>query len=180
MITKFVFAGFGGQGVISMGQILASIAMKRGFEVSFMPSYGPEMRGGTANCTVIISDKKIASPVTDSIDVLCAMNSSSLEKFSKYVVEGGFIFINSAMIKEPFKKEGVKSVYIDPKKMAQTLGNEKVANVVMLGAVLFEIKIMDIVNMEEIFRDIFEGKSESIVLLNKEAISLWEKEKHRL
>ena len=180
MVIRFVFAGFGGQGVISMGQILASIAMKKNFEVSFMPSYGPEMRGGTANCTVIVSDKKIASPVTDSIDVLCAMNSSSLEKFSKDVAEGGFIFINSGMIKEPFSRDSVKSVYLDPKKMAQSLGNEKVANVVMLGAVLSEIKIMELDSMEEILRDIFEGKPESIVLLNKEAISLWEKEKHRL
>lgn len=180
MVTKFIFAGFGGQGVISMGQILALIAMRRGFEVSFMPSYGPEMRGGTANSTVIVSDKKIASPITDSIDVLCAMNGSSLEKFSKDVVPGGFIFINSGMIKEPFIKPSVKSVYLDPKKMALALGNEKVANVVMLGAVLSEINIMETGNMDDILEYIFQGKSDDIVSLNKEAISLWEKEKHRL
>ena len=180
MTEEIIIAGFGGQGVLSMGKIIAYSGIMQDLEVCWMPSYGPEMRGGTANSTVIVSDKKIASPITDSIDVLCAMNGSSLEKFSKDVVPGGFIFINSGMIKEPFTKPSVKSVYLDPKKMALALGNEKVANVVMLGAVLSEINIMETGNMDDILEYIFQGKSDDIVSLNTEAISLWEKEKHRL
>lgn len=175
MVSRFLFAGFGGQGVLMMGQLLSQQAMLSGKEVSYMPSYGPEMRGGTANCTVIVSDEPIASPVADGLDVLVAMNGSSLEKFGPLVVSGGLIFVNSGMVSEKIERKDLKAYYVDCKKIAQTsLGNEKAANVVMLGAILKGTGIVPLEGMEKVFEEVFSGKGRNMVDLNLKALSLWE------
>ena len=108
MAAKRIFiAGFGGQGILLIGQMLAYAAMLEGREVSWMPSYGPEMRGGTANCTVIISDHPIASPIVTEVDVLLAMNGSSLEKFLPMVVPGGEVIVNSGIITDKVARTDV-------------------------------------------------------------------------
>ena len=176
MSTKrFLFAGFGGQGVLLMGQILSYGAMISGREVSFMPSYGPEMRGGTANCTVIVSDQPIASPVASQLDVLVAMNGSSLERFQNQVSKGGIIFINSGMIHDVVVPDGVQAVYVDCKKMAaQILQNEKVANVVMLGAVLKETKVLEPQHWKPAIESMFQEKKQGMIEINNRALHAYE------
>jgi 2-oxoglutarate ferredoxin oxidoreductase subunit gamma len=111
--TRIFIAGFGGQGILLIGQMLAYTAMLEGREVSWMPAYGPEMRGGTANCTVVISDKPIASPIVTSVDVLLVMNGSSLDKFTDMVVPGGTIIVNSGIVSKKVERTDVKAIYVD-------------------------------------------------------------------
>lgn len=171
---RIVFAGFGGQGILMMGQILAYGAMLEGKEVTFMPSYGPEMRGGTANCTVVIADAPIASPITTDIDILVAMNSSSLEKFQDSVVPGGTIFVNSGMVTGEIERQDVEVFYVNGIKMAKDLfQNEKVANVVLLGAVIHETQIIPLDHMESVFKQTFKGKKSGLIKLNINAVNAW-------
>ncbi len=171
---RIVFAGFGGQGILMMGQILAYGAMLEGREVTFMPSYGPEMRGGTANCTVVIADAPIASPITTDIDILVAMNGSSLEKFQDSVVPGGSIFVNSGMVTGKIERQDVEAFYVNGIKIAKDLfQNEKVANVVLLGAVIHETQIIPLDHMERVFKQTFKGKKAGLVELNVKAINAW-------
>ncbi|MDZ7363279.1 MAG: 2-oxoacid:acceptor oxidoreductase family protein [candidate division KSB1 bacterium] len=133
---RLKLAGFGGQGILFMGVALAEAGMRAGRQVSWLPSYGPEMRGGTANCHVIISDKPIGSPLVSETDVLVAMNRPSLEKFQSEVRPGGMILYDSSLISGVVLREEVKAYAVPATKIADQLGNAKVANVVMLGAYL--------------------------------------------
>jgi len=135
MITRTVFSGFGGQGVLLMGYILSHGAMLKGLNVTYFPAYGAEMRGGTANCTVTVSDKKIASPVASNPDILVAMNVPSLDKFGPAVVENGFVFLNSSLVSETPNREDVEVIKVPTLELAQEVGSERVANMVMIGAV---------------------------------------------
>lgn len=132
---RAIFAGFGGQGVMLMGQIVAQSGMNEGKEVSWLPSYGPEMRGGTANCAVIVSEAPVASPVIDhNATVLVAMNGPSLDKFENDLLPDSVVLVNSSLIEKKVSRDDVKSYYIDCNDIANELGNLKVANMVMLGA----------------------------------------------
>jgi 2-oxoglutarate ferredoxin oxidoreductase subunit gamma len=156
MLTEMVFAGFGGQGVLSMGAMLAYAAMKEGYEVSWMPSYGPEMRGGTANCMVNISDEPISSPIVNEYDIGLVFNLPSLKKFEQKIKPGGILLWESSIIKEPPVRDDI-TVYAVPaiKVAAEQLENTKVMNMVAMGALL---KVANIV------------KKESVVLALKEAL----------
>lgn len=136
MLEKNIFAGFGGQGVLLMGQLLAEAGMNEGKHTSWIPAYGPEMRGGTANCSVIISDQEIASPVVTAATGLVAMNRPSLEKFQAAVVPGGKIFINSSVVDIKPSRTDVEVYYVPCNQIAEELGNGKVGNMVMLGKYL--------------------------------------------
>lgn len=130
-----IFAGFGGQGVMLMGQIVAQSGMNEGKEVSWLPSYGPEMRGGTANCSVIVSEAPIASPIIDhNATCLVAMNAPSLDKFEADLLPGGVVLINSSLIDKKVTREDVTAYYVPCNELANDLGNLKVSNMVMLGA----------------------------------------------
>jgi len=134
---EIIIAGFGGQGIILAGRLLAQAAMNSGREVTYMPSYGAEVRGGTAKCMVIISDKPIASPIISSPDVLIAMNKASLLKYGPGLKEGGLLVVNSSLVDELCRLEpGVKTVWVPADETAVKLGNQKSANMVMLGAYL--------------------------------------------
>lgn len=133
---RLKISGFGGQGILFMGVALAEAGMRAGRQVSWLPSYGPEMRGGTANCHVIISDKPIGSPLVSETDVLIAMNRPSLEKFQPEVRRGGLILYNNSLISGVTLREDVQVVPVPATELADNLGNSKVANVVMLGAYL--------------------------------------------
>jgi len=134
---EVVIAGFGGQGIILAGRLLAQTAMKAGKEVTYMPSYGAEVRGGTANCMVIIADEPIACPVVGSPDSLIAMNKASLEKFGPHIKNGGLLVMNSSLIDdEPKLDDTVEILKVPADEIAVQLGNAKVANMVALGAYL--------------------------------------------
>ena len=134
---KVICAGFGGQGVMLMGQLISYAGMLEGKEVSWLPSYGPEMRGGTANCSVMVSERPIGSPViTDDATVAIVMNLPSLDKFQPDVHAGGKLIINSSLIEKKASRSDIHAYYIPANEIANELGNARVANMVMLGAFL--------------------------------------------
>ncbi len=134
MQREVKFAGFGGQGILSAGKFLADAALIEGKEVAWVPSYGPEMRGGTAYCTVVVSDTPIGSPIVNNPTDLVAMNRPSLEKFEADPKEGGLILINTSLIPERTERKDVTQVLVDANEVAIKLGNTRGANMVALGA----------------------------------------------
>lgn len=168
---RVICAGFGGQGVMSMGQLLTYAGMIEGKEVSWLPSYGPEMRGGTANCAVTVSDKPVASPLIAN-DATCtiAMNLPSLDKFESEVVAGGKILVNSSLIERKVEREDVDAYYINANELALELGNPRVANMIMLGAYLELSKTVEVDSVLEAFKKVFGPSKEKFVPLNKEAL----------
>ena len=133
MNHKIIVAGFGGQGVLSIGIMLAYSAMTEGREVSWLPSYGPEMRGGTANCSVNISDKPVASPIVTKPNILIVMNTPSLAKFENAVEPGGTIIVNSSLIDRKVTRTDVKTYYVPANEKAAELGTARAANIYILG-----------------------------------------------
>lgn len=133
-MEKIIVAGFGGQGVLSLGQLLAYAAMYENKASTWLPSYGPEMRGGTANCSVVIDDKAVASPIIAVPDCLIAMNKPSLDKFQASVKKGGLLIINSSLISEKSNRGDVRVYYVEANKVAHDVGNDKATNLVILGA----------------------------------------------
>lgn len=176
MSTKKIFiAGFGGQGVLLIGQMLSYAAMYEGKEVTWMPSYGPEMRGGTANCTVCISDKPIASPLATSCDVLVAMNGPSLDKFESMLVPGGELFINSSVVPQKATRTDVNVHYVDALALAEEkVGNGKAANMVMLGAIIRKSGVVSIDVMDKVFEKTMTGGKAKLIPANKQALVAWE------
>ncbi len=136
MMKEYVFAGFGGQGMLLIGKFLAMANMLDGKHVSWLPSYGPEMRGGTANCSVVVSDEPVGSPLIDNCDVLIAMNLPSLDKFEHTVKPGGLIVVNSSIIDRKVQRDDVRVVYCDAAAIADSVKNPKGANVAILGAMM--------------------------------------------
>ena len=152
MKKEYIFAGFGGQGMLLIGKFLAMACMLDGKHVSWLPSYGPEMRGGTANCSVIVSDKDVASPLVDKADVIVAMNLPSLDKFEEHVKPGGLLVINSSIIERKSTRDDITVVYCDANRIAEAVGNPKGANVAILGAMLEKEPIVDLDKMIEAIR----------------------------
>ena len=152
MKKEFIFAGFGGQGMLLIGKFLAMACMLDGKHVSWLPSYGPEMRGGTANCSVIVSDDPVASPLVDMADVVVAMNRPSLDKFEAHVKPGGVLVINSSLIDRKAERTDIKVVYCDANRIAESVGNPKGANVAILGALLQKAPVVDDEKMSEAIR----------------------------
>lgn len=136
MEQKMIFAGFGGQGVLLAGQLIAENGMLKGKNVSWMPAYGPQMRGGVANCSVVISDEEIGSPIIQNPDYLIAMNAPSLESFQDKVVPGGYIIYNSSLINTPPTRTDVNIIPLPCNDIAHELGNPKVVNMPILGAIM--------------------------------------------
>lgn len=141
--TQYLFAGFGGQGILFSGKLLAYKGLTDGKNVSWLPSYGPEMRGGTASCSVIISDEAVGSPIVSKPDVLIAMNLPSLDKYEDTVVSGGMIFVDSSLIERKVKRDDVKVFYIPATKLASDNGIAKLANIILMGKVLAETNGFD-------------------------------------
>ena len=165
------FAGFGGQGIMSMGQLLAYAGMIEGKEVSWVPAYGPEMRGGTANCSVIVSDETIASAViTRNASAAVVMNLPSLNKFEPMIAPGGSIFVNSSSVSEKVKRDDIKAYYIPANDIAAELGNTKLINIVMLGAVLEIEPVVNIETILEAFKKVFGAGKEKLIPINREAL----------
>lgn len=136
MMVKTIFSGFGGQGVLMMGYTYAHAAMSSGLHVTYLPSYGAEMRGGTANCTVAISDEEIASPIASEPDYIIAMNTPSLYTFQNRVASGGILFLNASIIEAHPSRKDIDVCSIPCGEIAESQGNSRGANVVMMGAFL--------------------------------------------
>ena len=152
MTQQFVFAGFGGQGMLLIGKFLAMACMLDGKHVSWLPSYGPEMRGGTANCSVTVSDSPIGSPLVDMADCVVAMNRPSLDKFESKVKPGGLLVINKSLIDRKAERDDIQVVYCDANKIAEEVGNPKGANVAILGAVMAKEPVVEMDKMIEAIR----------------------------
>ncbi len=173
MLKEMIFSGFGGQGVLSMGKLLAYAAMKEGKEISWMPSYGPEMRGGTANCMVNISDEPISSPVVTQYDVVVVLNQPSLTKFEPRVKKGGILIWESSTIKNGPTRDDIE-IYPLPaiEKASNELKNVKVMNMLVLGSL---VKIMGIVTKESLLlalKETLPARHHKLIPLNENAIKL--------
>ncbi len=166
-----IFAGFGGQGILLAGKVLARAAMEQGFEVTWLPSYGPEMRGGTANCTVVIADEPVGSPVVDSPLILVAMNGPSLERFAPRVSSGGAIIVNSSLVPQRKERSDVRMLFIPMNEIAKELGEPRCANMVALGATVKILGLFPlaaaIAAMEE---ELGARGREKLVEVNREAL----------
>lgn len=170
MTEKVIMAGFGGQGIMSIGQMLAYAGMSENKSVTWLPSYGPEMRGGTANCHVIVSDNEVASPVVNEATAAIIMNKPSLVKFQKQIRKQGFLLVNSSLIDTKADSEGVHTYYIPANEVALELGNKKIANMVMLGAY---ISLTKVVNMEaaiEALKKVLGQAKNHLVAINVKAL----------
>lgn len=170
---KLIVAGFGGQGVMLIGQMIAYAGMLEGKEVTWMPAYGPEMRGGTANCTVIVSDKKISSPIISEATSVVVMNYPSLLKFESMVVPGGKLFVNTSLIKEKPVREDIEIYNIDANEIAVSLHNDKVSNMVVLGAIAGVTGIVGLDSIEKVMEKLFTGNKAKLIPLNKQALTAW-------
>ncbi|MCX5894610.1 MAG: 2-oxoacid:acceptor oxidoreductase family protein [Proteobacteria bacterium] len=172
MLIKTIFSGFGGQGVLSMGYTLANAAMLEDKYVTYLPSYGAEVRGGTANCTVAVSEEEIASPVASEPDFVVTMNQPSFLKFQSILQSGGLILVNSSMVNVSTARGDIEVVEVPTSELAEQLGNIRVANMVMLGAF---IKVSNLVSLQLILKNLpeilGEGKSK-MIKLNREALDL--------
>jgi len=170
MTNEIIISGFGGQGVMAIGKTLCEAGMKEGKNVSWLPSYGPEMRGGTANCSVVLSKGSIVSPIVLNPTELIAMNLPSLLKFERAVVPNGFVFVNSSIISERIKRKDLQVIYVPCLEIAQALGNLKVANMVMLGAYIEAMKNVRTNTIREMLVHMFTGPKANLVDLNIEAL----------
>lgn len=172
MLWTNIFAGFGGQGVLLIGQLLALAGMNEGREVSWLPSYGPEMRGGTANCSVVVSDEPIASPVLSMADCVIAMNTPSLDKFESCVNPGGKLFINSSIIEKKATRTDIDVYYVPCNEIADSLNNPKVGNMAMLGAYIEATKAVEVKSVLDALLYKLGEKKAKFIPLNEEAIRL--------
>ena len=170
MEKTFIFAGFGGQGMLLIGKFVAMACMLDGKHVSWLPSHGPEMRGGTANCSVIVSDEPVASPLVDKADVIVAMNRPSLDKFEEHVKPGGVLVVNSSIIDRKAVRDDITVVYCDANGVADSVGNPKGANVAILGAVMEKAPITSIDSMMEAIRIELGEKKARFLEGNKKAL----------
>ncbi len=170
MTQKVIIAGFGGQGVMSLGQMLCYSGMNEGKNVSWLPSYGPEMRGGTANCQVIISETDVASPIISKADVVMAMNLPSLDKFESSIKPGGALFVNSSLIEKKASREDIDVYYIPANEIAVELGNSRVAGMVLLGAYLEASKIVKPESVIDSLKKVLGEKKLNLIPVNEQAL----------
>ncbi|MCL1950237.1 MAG: 2-oxoacid:acceptor oxidoreductase family protein [Turicibacter sp.] len=172
MEFKMVIAGFGGQGVLIAGQLIAETGLNKGKNVSWMPAYGPEMRGGAANCSVIVSDEEIGAPVVESPDVLVAMNQPSLDTFGKNVPAGGCIIYNSDLIKNAPTRDDVTLVAVSCNGIANSVESPKAVNMPILGAVLEMTKLYTMDDMKQTMEQKFGAKRAHLIESNLKAMEL--------
>ena len=172
MVEKVILAGFGGQGVMSIGQMLTYAGMMESKQVSWLPSYGPEMRGGTANCNVIVSDDIVASPIVTKATAVLALNLPSLDKFEDTVMESGNLIINSSLVERKTKRDDVHVFYVPANKIADDLGNSRIANMVMLGAYLELTKVVKVDSVLEALKKVLGASKEKFIPINREALEL--------
>ncbi|MCL1829987.1 MAG: 2-oxoacid:acceptor oxidoreductase family protein [Oscillospiraceae bacterium] len=172
MIKQVLFAGFGGQGVLFAGRVLANTALGKGYELSWLPSYGPETRGGTSNCAVVISDRKIGSPIVTNPDILVAMNAPSFDRFIDSVSENGLAIIDSSLIIRESNRDDITRIDIAATTLAQQKQLTGLANMILLGKLFSEIALFDEADISSGMKLSVSSSRESLINLNLTAIAL--------
>ena len=170
MTTQILIAGFGGQGVLFAGKCLAYEGMFENKQVSWLPSYGPEMRGGTANCSVILSDEPVGSPIVSTPDVLIVMNSPSLDKYENSTAVGGKIFVDSALISRQVKRSDVEAYYIPATKLASDLGIPTLANMIIVGKMIKETALVTLESACEAMKKVVSARHQDLLEANIKAL----------
>lgn len=169
-LQEIVFAGFGGQGVLSMGQIIAYAAMIEDKEITWMPSYGPEMRGGTAYCITIVSDNKISSPIISMFDAAIVLNQPSLDKFESTVKPGGIIIYEESAIIKPPVRDDIEILSVPAVEEAQKMNKKQVANMIIVGAYLQKRPIVKIENIVKALQKVLPERHHHTIPLNEKAL----------
>jgi 2-oxoglutarate ferredoxin oxidoreductase subunit gamma len=173
MATKqFLFSGFGGQGILFSGKFIAYKGLMDGKQVSWLPSYGPEMRGGTASCSVIVSDEPVGSPIVSKPDVLIAMNLPSLDKYESTVVPGGMIFLDSSLIERKVERDDVKVFYIPATRLAGENGMPTLANMIIVGKVLKELDDYSAESVDAALSKVISAKRADMADINRKAMQI--------
>lgn len=168
---EIIIAGFGGQGVLSMGRLIAYAGMIEGKEVSWMPSYGPEMRGGTANCIVIVSDSRISSPIITKFDTAILLNQPSVDKFEKAVKPGGLLIYEQSTVIHPPTRTDIEIIPIPAIEEADKLNAKQVANMIMAGAFLEKKPILKIETLIEALKKALPPRRHNLIPLNEQALN---------
>ena len=170
MTKQILIAGFGGQGVLFAGKFLAYKGLTEGKQVSWLPSYGPEMRGGTANCSIILSDEPIGSPIVSNPDVLFAMNLPSLDKYENEVKSGGIIIVDSTLIKRKVERDDVTVFYVPATQTAADISAPSLANMIMVGKAIKETQAVSFEGIEEGLKKVVPPKKADMIALNLKAL----------
>lgn len=170
MQTEIVIAGFGGQGVLFAGQVLAYAAMDAGKEVTWIPSYGPEMRGGTANCTVIIADEEIGSPFVSHPRGVIVMNLPSLDKYEALVQPGGTLIINASLVNRSAERKDIQAISVPANEIAESLGDKRLTNIVLVGAILANIPVLTLEAVEKSLGEHLPERHKKLLPLNVKAL----------
>lgn len=170
MTNECIMAGFGGQGLLFSGKVLAYAGLLEGKELSWLPSYGPEMRGGTCNCSVIVSDSPVGSPIIAHPNILMVMNEPSLDKFEDTVAPGGVIFVDSSLIARKVKRTDVEVVYIPATQMAKEMEATSLANMIILGAIVAKLKCVKYETMIDALKHTISARKANLLELNLKAV----------
>ncbi len=166
-----IAAGFGGQGILFLGEVLAWAAVLEGKNATWLPSYGPEQRGGTATCTVVVAGGTIGSPVVADPEVLVAMNGPSLDKFAPRVRPGGLVIVDASMVDRPVARSDVRVVRVDAVAQAAALGDVRMANMVLLGALLAAVPVVSLDAVKRVLADQFPPPNEALAAANVKAVT---------
>jgi len=170
MQTEIIIAGFGGQGALFAGQFLAYAGMDSGLEVTWMPSYGPEMRGGTANCTVVISDEEIGAPTVRNPKAAIVMNLPSLDKYEPVIAPGGVLVVNASLVNRGVVRQDVISVLVPANEIAESIGNRRLINMVLLGALLAKLPVLSLESIEAALQAHLPERHRKFLASNYEAL----------
>ena len=171
MYIETVIAGFGGQGILFLGRVLTTAGMIEDYNVSWFPSYGPEMRGGTANCTVILSDQEIGSTISDHPDICVVMNEPALRRFAPLVRKGGLLVVNSSLIKQNYADDRITILDVPANEIAGSeVGDPRTLNMVTLGSLIGYTSVVSIDAVRQALEDILSGKHKELVDFNIKAI----------
>ena len=172
MTNQYLFSGFGGQGILFAGKFITYKGLIEGKNVSWLPSYGPEMRGGTASCSVVIRDKPVGSPIIYNPDILIAMNLPSLDKFESTVQEGGMIFIDSSLVERKVARDDVKAYYIPATQLASDNGFPTLANMIIVGKILKVMNAFDEETVRKALGKVVSAKHADLFEVNLKAMQI--------
>jgi len=170
MQTEIIIAGFGGQGVLFAGQLLAYAALGAGKEVTWIPSYGPEMRGGTANCTITIADEEIGSPMIRNPQAAIVLNMPSMDKYEPLVKPGGVLIVNTSMVNRPALRADLKVVQIPANEIAETIGDKRMTNMILLGSLLANLPVLPMAAVEKALAEHTPERHRHFLAMNIEAL----------
>lgn len=171
METSIIISGFGGQGTLFSGQVLAYAALDAGKQVSWIPSYGPEMRGGTAHCTVIISENDIGSPIVRSPTIAVALNLPSLDKYENRIQKGGLIVANASLINRKVERKEIQAIHIPANNIAEEIGNMRLANMVAIGAMITARPLLPLDALKQALKDHLPERHKKLLPANFEALN---------